>query len=324
MNSRSFFRAMFVVSILIISLACQKEKPLEPPDQPKPPVYEGDVLAYCLQPGGNGSYRIHTIGADGNGNWEIKIAGSSGGFNYPGWSPDGKKLVLVGYVENFTTWSIHTVNADGTNLTRLTTLSNVNDYRPAWSPDGSKIAFTRIFPAQNNRNELWVMNADGGNQRYIGVEGYVSKWSPDGTKFIYSSNRSGNFDIFTCNIDGTNETQLTYTNENETEPEWSPDGRQITYENSTGVWESEESRNTYEIFVMNADGSGPHRVTDNSLGDFSPKWSPDGSQLSFVSDRSEAGHWEVYVMNTDGNNVKRLTNSPSGETAINPAWRPRG
>ena len=149
---------------------------------------------------------------------------------------------------------------------------------------------------------------------------------PDGRRTAGNSSiprTGGEITIFShVHIDGTNETQLTYAPENETEPEWSPDGRQIAYEVSTGVWDSKESQNTYELFVMNADGGNPRRLTENNLGDFSPRWSPDGSLLSFVSDRSAAKHWEIYVMNGDGTNVRRLTNTAGAETAINSAWRP--
>ena len=77
----------------------------------------------------------------------------------------------------------------------------------------------------------------------------------------------------------------------------------------------------YEIYVMNADGSGVTRLTDNSADDWSPSWSPDGRRIGFISGRD--GNSEVYVMNADGSGVTRLTDHPDMDTRP-PAWSPDG
>ena len=66
-----------------------------------------------------------------------------------------------------------------------------------------------------------------------------------------------------------------------------------------------------EIYVMNIDGSGITRLTDNPAGDFHPAWSPDGTRIAFVS--GSDGNQEIYVMGADGSDVTRLTNDPARE-----------
>ena len=166
------------------------------------------------------------------------------------------------------------------------------------------------------------MNADGSKQHYIGIEAFGCKWSQDGKRFIYVAKRTDNYDIYTCEIYGTNEKQLTSTSANEVFPVYSLDGYQIAFCASTGVYGTPENQRTYEIYVINSDGSGLSRLTENDDLDMYPRWSPDGSRLVFSSNRHAFGQWEVYVMDVDGTNIRRVTISPPNITAVNPVYKP--
>ena len=72
------------------------------------------------------------------------------------------------------------------------------------------------------------------------------------------------------------------------------------------------------IYVMDEDGSNQTRLTNNSYGDYTTFWSPDGSQIVFNSDRD--GNNEIYVMDADGSNQTNLTNNPAGDHF--PSWSP--
>ena len=107
-------------------------------------------------------------------------------------------------------------------------------------------------------------------------------------------------------------TRLTVHNAFDSVPTWSPDGRRIAFgSDRDGNW---------DIYVMNADGSGVARLTDNDAVDSSPAWSPDGRRIAFVSPRD--GNLDIYVMNADGSGVTRLTHNDAYDWY--PAWSPDG
>ncbi len=76
----------------------------------------------------------------------------------------------------------------------------------------------------------------------------------------------------------------------------------------------------FEVYLMDADGGGQTRLTEDAGEDYSPAWSPDGGRLAFVSTRD--GNAEIYVMNADGSGQIRLTNNSASDHA--PAWTPDG
>ena len=81
----------------------------------------------------------------------------------------------------------------------------------------------------------------------------------------------------------------------------------------------------FDIYVMNANGTGIQRLTDDLAFDFWPSWSPDGSRIAFTSDRdSQTGsvNLEIYVMNADGTGVTRVTSDTAQDDE--PAWSPDG
>jgi uncharacterized repeat protein (TIGR01451 family) len=91
------------------------------------------------------------------------------------------------------------------------------------------------------------------------------------------------------------------------------------------VWSPEGTRIAFthdgEVFVMNADGSGRTNLTNHPAYDFDPTWSPDGTRIAFASDRD--GFYDIYVMDADGSGQTNLTNLP-GFYDFRPAWSPDG
>lgn len=93
---------------------------------------------------------------------------------------------------------------------------------------------------------------------------------------------------------------------------WAPDGNRIAFASRSGA--------TSDIYVMQADGSGRTRLTDDPADDTQPDWSPDGTRIAFVSSRE--GTEQVYVMNADGSGQTRI--GVAVRDAQNPVWSPDG
>ena len=124
---------------------------------------------YTIAYSSNESNGREVFFADDEGKKRIKVTSFTGNDGYPAVSPDGERMAFYGKYDNRKTWSIHTVNTDGTNMQRLTHSTNVWDSAPAWSPDGKTIVFAREYADSFDewQEEVWLMNADGSEQRQI-------------------------------------------------------------------------------------------------------------------------------------------------------------
>ena len=104
-------------------------------------------------------------------------------------------------------------------------------------------------------------------------------WSHDGEKIAFLSNRTGNFDVFVMNSNGTNQINLSDSPENNYCPSWSPDSSRLAYTSRVDTGES--------IFIINADGTGKIQITNGKdWKDTKPLWSPDGSKIAYLGTES--------------------------------------
>ena len=141
---------------------------------------------------------------------------------------------------------------------------------------------------------------------------------PNG-RIAFSADQTSHNQIFSVNSDGTGLSgALTSESANSIGARWSPDGTKLvgaSYASGSG-----------QIYVVNADGSGPTNVSNNAFYDQAPSWSPDGSKIVFerLNASYNAG---VYVMNADGSGQTQITAIPSGGFSVgdfNPVWSPNG
>jgi len=129
----------------------------------------------------------------------------------------------------------------------------------------------------------------------------------------FDSSRTGNYNVFAMNADGSGQMDLTNNAAVEQDPSFSPSGSRITFARLQAP-----PGGNYDVFAMNADGSGQVNLTNNAADDLGPSFSPDGSRIAFTSNRD--GNYEIYVMNADGSGQTRLTNNPADD--YGPNWQP--
>lgn len=234
--------------------------------------------------------------SDEAGKSRVKLADFTGSDGYPAMAPDGKRLTFYGKYDSNKTWSIHTVNIDGTNMQRLTTAQHVWDSAPSWSADGETIVFAREYNDAKNgwQEEIWLMNADGSNLRQIkALQGRAPYFLPDGRILFHT--KTGPSQIAIANIDGTNVIHLTNNSANDWSPKMSPDGSKILF-----ISDRDGNR---EIYSMNSDGSEQNRITFNDVSDWDPAWSVDGNKIFFASDNGN-GAIDIYKANADGSGIE--------------------
>jgi TolB protein len=196
---------------------------------------------------------------------------------------------------------------------------------PTISAEAEALTGNIVFVSNRSGSyELYITSPDGKDTRALTTENdpNVVKWwpnvSPDGLQIAYVANSAENsqaYEIYTMDIDGGNQQQVTELGMKIFCVDWSPDMTQFVI-CARPVDDSDE----HDIYTLNVDGTELTRLTEDPTRDYDPKWSPDGEKIVFDSDREkeEGGLGHLYVMNADGSDVQQLVPGYSG------AWSPDG
>jgi TolB protein len=260
---------------------------------------DGTRLTFHGDPDGPGGWAIFVAQADGTG--VLQVFRTERHSFHPSWSPDGR-IIFITDNKNV----VRVIDADGGSAQDLLTEGLVEN--PVWSPDGSRIAFSRRSPTLHSDYEIWVMDADGSNQKQLTDSDRWSEnptWSPDNTHIAFHSRiivydtiekRYKSLDdseIFVVNADDGSVSQLTDNAYSDYAPVWSPDGTRIAFHGYLD--------NSYDIFVMDSDGSNQQQLTDRDGDASHPAWSPDGTRIAFQS------YGGILLVDADGDNLRHLT-----------------
>jgi Tol biopolymer transport system component len=141
---------------------------------------------------------------------------------------------------------------------------------------------------------------------------YEPAWSPDGLRIAFTSDRTGNNDIWIVSRHGGSLAQLTHDPADDGNPVWSPDGSQIAF--------ASNRMGNKDVWIAPAAGGNAVRVTEDPTDDWDPTWSPDGRLIAFASNRS--GNGDIYVVRVATGQVSQVTDTPDADRE--PAWSPDG
>ena len=332
--------------------------------------------------GSSSNWDIYLMNVDGTGQTRLTTDGFS---SEPSFSPDGGKIIyrIDDFLANGPFGGIYIMNLNGTGITQL--VPSTEDIRrlrsPSFNYDGSLIAFS------DQSSRIYVANSDGTNIRIVGsgieplfarpqdldgdgvvfdncpsdanadqlntdgdlygnvcdvdddndafgdeVDNCPLNYNPDQldtdndgqgdtcdadddndgvpdagdncpltanqNRIAFSSRRSGNYEIYTMNADGTGSTRITFAAGDDDEPSFDAAGNKI-------LFTSDRNNSRDEIYVMNANGTGVTRLTNIAGRNNSAVFDPAGSKIAFTSRRS--GSENLFIMNSDGSGQTQLT-----------------
>ena len=229
--------------------------------------------------------------------WQFTTSPQSS--NSPRWSPDGKSLAFlssrpesapaVGATAEPPRNQVYLLSMNGGEAKRITSLKNgVSLFR--WSPDGTRlVVVSRIGPSDSRTTE----SKDRSDVRHYKNSSY---------KF----NDSGWFDdrrthFWVVDVKHGEAKQITEGNDwNDSDPQWSPDGKRIAFVSNRTGKEYDENRNT-DVWVINADGSGAlTKISDHDESDNQPRWSPDGKSIAFTGEVRDRDHPKIWLAPATG------------------------
>jgi TolB protein len=270
---------------------------------------------------------------------------------------------------------IYIMNPDGSDQRQFTSARG-HSWGPRIAPDGSEFFFSSVAPGAHTihdasggstvgsgNHDVYVANIKGtsiDNMQSVNLTnitaGYTSwdngwAYSPDSSQIAFTSDRDGNWEIYTMDTSGGNIKRLTENPAQDGWPWWTADGKHILFTSDRdGSWQIyimdpdgsnvkelthiEGRTNLYpavspdgtkvvfssqvtatnegDIYIMNIDGSNLTRLTNTAALNNIPSFCPDSEHIVFESDR--AGNTDIYMMNSDGSDLKQLTNDPGEDT----------
>ena len=210
---------------------------------------------------------------------------------YPAWMPDGETLIVT---SRATLWKMP---VDGKGEPARIAFIGEDGIMPAISRgQPNRLVYARSF----FDSEIWRI--DVGSPPSLAIAS--TRWemhprlSPDGRRVAFTSTRSGHWEIWTSDRDGSNAVQVTSMRARTTGgPTWSKDGRSIAYGSNLA--------GEFDIYVVPAGGGKPRRITDHPGFDQAAAFTADGRSMYFNSNRS--GEFQIWKTDVNGGPAQQIT-----------------
>jgi Tol biopolymer transport system component len=260
-------------------------------------------------------------------------------------SGDGKKLIFQSKSGGLECDQIFTMNAADGSARRMVSTGDGATTCSYIFPDGRRVLYASTHLASRecppapdrSRGYVWAIHPgfdiftarpDANDvRRLTATPGYDAEAtiSVDGRRIVFTSMRGGDLDIYTMDADGRNVRRLTTELGYDGGPFFSRDGKRIVYrayhpETPEAVErykkllaENVIEPNTFELWVMDADGGNKRRVTNLGVASFAPYFTPDGRRIIFASNYPDrrSRNFDLYLVNLDGTGLERVTHHES-------------
>lgn len=240
------------------------------------------------------------------------------------WSSDGRYVAFIRAAASAITSSkISVADARGRIRWRFGSgpigSGHLRIHSPLWAPDGRHIAYLAYSSPSGYGVWLSVARRDGSDDHDVGGDlGFPGgpdnpSWSPDGQRIAFDGGYQSRH-IYSVRVDGSDRRMLVA---DAVQPAYSPDGMKLAYVGYRAYGAGNEG-----VFVANADGSDPYRVSSRvvEFNGWGPAWSPDGKRLAFASWASP----EVVVARADGSGERVIADLGSRWVGSAPLWSPDG
>jgi Tol biopolymer transport system component/predicted Ser/Thr protein kinase len=257
-----------------------------------------------------------------------QLTTTEGLHEFPAWAPDGKSLAYSREVNGFKKIFVKSLQGEPQQFTAGT----ADDIQPKWSPDSRSIVFVRsnqprgklepgdVF-GQYDGADIWKKDLSSSAEEKFLNDAFNPSFSHDGKSIAVDASWAGPRRIWIVDAQGHNPQQVTSDSSeavDHLEPNWSPDGRNIVFQNL--------ERTKFSIKVVNVATRAITALTDGRYHDLNPIWSHSGKYIYFSSDRG--GGLNIWRMEVSGNGAPigapqqvtmgsgqdvQLAMSPSGE-----------
>jgi Tol biopolymer transport system component len=257
------------------------------------------------------------------------------------WSPDGARLIFQSTRGDAKCDQIYIMNADGSDQHMVST-GKGRTTCGYFLPDGRHIVYASTHaaspecppPADRSKGYVWAVYPtydlytakDDGSEltRLTTADGYDAEATVNfkTKRMIFTSLASGDLDLWSMNLDGSDPKQLTHEYGYDGGPVFSRDGRMIAWRASHPS--TPEAKQRYaellkdnltspmkmELYVARADGSHVNEITRFGCASFAPTFTPDGKEILFSSNKHDCDgrKFELYLVNVDGTNLRQITN----------------